>query len=96
MVDNGPRCGVVTNGGDALHYWSDRKCGHLMPYAVDNVVDVNGAGDALAGACLAYLSRGKSIEESILGGMKAAAMVLSHNGPFDFNAAKNFARQESN
>lgn len=46
----------------------------------DEIVDVNGAGDAFVGGLLAYLVQGKSLTDAVHAGHYAAGYVLRRSG----------------
>jgi pseudouridine kinase len=60
----------------------------MLPALVPRVVSVNGAGDALAAGTLLGLLRGQGIDDAVLLGSKAAAMVVQSDQliPDGFNA----------
>lgn len=47
---------------------------------VENIVDLNGAGDAFAGGFLAYHSNGYSLENSVRAGHLAASLIIQTRG----------------
>lgn len=71
----GVRCGVLTDGPHGALVW-DGAARHALPAPPARVVDVNGAGDALAGATLARLALGESLAQATRAGLAAAALTV--------------------
>lgn len=82
FIDHGVQSGTISDGANDLLYWDQGEIFFLKTLPVSKIVDVNGAGDALAGGVLAGLGRGYDFEESIKLGAAAAAFSLSHSGPY--------------
>lgn len=82
LMAAGVRAGTLSQGGGPLHWWSGAARGVLTPPAVARIVDVNGAGDALAGTVLAGLWRGDDFETAARHGVAAAQLTLSTPEPF--------------
>lgn len=81
--DQGIPAGTISNGAEPLHHWFGGKAGSILPEPVINLVDVNGAGDALAGGLLAGLGTGLPFEEAVKLGLAAARRTLTRKGPYD-------------
>jgi pseudouridine kinase len=73
--------GVITQGQGPVIVWDGASVRSLPCPPARVVVDVNGAGDALAGATLAALSRGHDLDEAVRLGMAAARLVLASPEP---------------
>jgi len=72
----GARAGVLTADRTGAIVWQGPREEALAPFPA-NVVNVNGAGDALAGATLARLYRGDDLVTAARIGMAAAAMTVA-------------------
>lgn len=77
-----PRIAIITQGPDETIVASG---GVTTTYPVPAVpeselVDLNGAGDAFVGGLLAYLSKGKPIEEAVAAGHYAAGFIVRRSG----------------
>jgi sugar/nucleoside kinase (ribokinase family) len=73
----GLRAGVVTDGASALIGFDETGEWLLRPPMAERVVDVTGAGDALAGATLAALAAGISLPQALRHGAAAAALTVA-------------------
>ncbi|MGB7285699.1 MAG: PfkB family carbohydrate kinase [Salaquimonas sp.] len=82
FIAQGVKSGTLSNGGNDLIYWHNEKIGQSQVSRPVSLADVNGAGDALAGAVLAGLGTGLEFSEAVKLGLAAAAFSLSHSGPF--------------
>ena len=90
LAENGCNSGVVSDGKDPAWFWHDGKIDFIAVPPVDNVVDVTGAGDGLAGGTLAALLGGQPFETAVARGIAMAAIVLRVAGPYpgnNFNAS---------
>jgi len=81
LVERGIKSGVITDGANPLVYWIDGSVGELAVPQVGQVVDVTGAGDALAGAVIAGLDRGLSFVDAVGVGIKAAGKTIGTDKP---------------
>lgn len=72
----GLRGAVVTDGAGPLVGFDTRGTFAIQPPALDEIADVTGAGDALAGATVAALTRGLPLAEAACEGMAAALLAL--------------------
>lgn len=79
----GARAGIVSDGPHPLYWWAGEEEGLFSAPPVVAIADVNGAGDALAGAVLAGLARGMAFVEAVRLGMAAARLTLARLEPFD-------------
>jgi ribokinase len=80
LLDLGARSAVITLGirGAAI---ADRSgVRQLGAVSVDKVVDTTGAGDAFAGTLAAALAGGRSLDDSVGEGLRAAAEVIGRLG----------------
>lgn len=80
--NKGVSAGTISQGADNLIYWHDGTIGEVMPQKIEDLIDVNGAGDALAGAVLAALAFGKTFPDAVSFANQVAAFSLTHNGPY--------------
>lgn len=73
---------IFTNGPDDTVVYHEGKISKHKPIAVseDDIVDLNGAGDAFCGGLLAGLARGVSLEEAIQAGHNCAYHVILRSG----------------
>jgi pseudouridine kinase len=82
---------ILTDGADAVCVMVNGETGLLQPPKPDHVEDVTGAGDALAGASLAALMSGKTIDHAVAQGLAAAsATVESAKSIADFSSKSRF------
>lgn len=74
---------IFTNGPDETLVYHEGKISTHKPITVpeDEIVDLNGAGDAFCGGLLAGLARGVSLEEAIQAGHYCAYHVIRRSGP---------------
>lgn len=72
----GLRRGVVTHGSEATAAFEDARCWRFDPPVPRRVVDVTGAGDAIAGATVAALLGGASFSDAVREGMAAAMLAV--------------------
>ncbi|WP_367714935.1 PfkB family carbohydrate kinase [Nitratireductor sp. GISD-1A_MAKvit] len=83
----GLNAGVITQGSNALTVFDGSGHWSIVPPRIDPVVDVTGAGDALAGATIAALMRGRSLPEAAREGVAASGLVVaSASAAPDFDA----------
>ncbi len=72
---------VLTDGAYGVFIATERERCHLPAPDLDNeIADVTGAGDALAGGTLAALSRGLALEKAVRAGQSAAQLTLQSSG----------------
>jgi pseudouridine kinase len=81
LTASGVKAGTISVAGGPLTWWDGGAMGRLVPPPVDRIADVNGAGDALAGATLAALARGLPMEDAARIGIAAAQLTLSVREP---------------
>ena len=72
----GLRRGVVTGGGADLLAFDGAESWIVTPPAPSEIVDVTGAGDAIAGATVAWLLGGESFIDAVRAGMAAARLAI--------------------
>lgn len=72
----GLKAGVVTCGGGPTVGFDAAGAFAIEPPAPRHVADVTGAGDALAGATIAAVLRGRGLREALREGMAAALLAL--------------------
>lgn len=73
---NGLKGGVITAGGGPVTGFDERGAFRITPPPARRVVDVTGAGDALAGATVAALMHGKTLRDALRDGMAAAMLTV--------------------
>ncbi|MBB6466514.1 sugar/nucleoside kinase (ribokinase family) [Aminobacter lissarensis] len=76
LREAGLRRGVVTAGGSAVFAYDSAGLSIIAPPAPRRVVDVTGAGDALAGATTVALLRGDRLETALRHGIAAAVLAI--------------------
>lgn len=76
LMKAGLEGGVISDGGHTLHAFQSGRIFTLTPPPVDKIVDVTGAGDALAGATVAAMMRGEPLENALLEGLAASALTI--------------------
>lgn len=72
---------VVTEGRKPICLMDEGEVSKMPLPQVPRVTDVTGAGDALAGATIAALVRGRTLREAVLDGIAAAQLTLAVHGP---------------
>jgi len=72
----GLKRGVVTAGGSGVFAYDTSGLIEVAPPAPRRIVDVTGAGDALAGATTAALMRGLTLERALREGIAAAVLAI--------------------
>lgn len=82
LAKMGTKAGTLSDGAGPLTWWNGNGTGMLKGNQIETVTDVNGAGDALAGAMLAALSKGTPFAEAVRYGMAAARLILKSRQPF--------------
>ncbi|MCI5075416.1 carbohydrate kinase family protein [Oricola sp.] len=83
LCDLGFGGAVVTNGAGPVIVLEDGAHHAVVPPAADEIKDVTGAGDALAGATIAALLRDPdvSLAQAVCSGIAAAQITLRCEGP---------------
>lgn len=84
--------GAVTAGPDGSYVVTPGGIEHVPATAVDNVVDVTGAGDLYAAGFLLGIARGLPLTNAAALGSFAAAEVISHMGARPETPLENLAR----
>ena len=77
----GVAAGTISAADGALTWWDGAERGMLTPPPMEAIADVNGAGDALAGATLAGLAKGLPMAQAAQAGIAAAQLTLSVREP---------------
>ncbi|MCL5784191.1 MAG: carbohydrate kinase family protein [Patescibacteria group bacterium] len=80
IADLGPKMVIITNGGEGSWGVDGEKFYHLGVFPA-KLVEMTGAGDAYATACLAGLFYGKDLAEAMRWGAANAASVIEQVGP---------------
>lgn len=77
LREAGLESAMITDGASVLHAF-DRECiWALDPPAIDQITDVTGAGDALAGAASAAMLQGRTVPEAMREGTAAALCAIA-------------------
>ena len=76
------KSGVISDGNNPLYYWHKGSIHTLEIPPVSEIVDVTGAGDALAAGTIAALTRGESFSNAVCAGITSAQKVLMVNGAY--------------
>jgi pseudouridine kinase len=93
LVDKGVKRCVVTHGAKDVCLADANHLTMMTPPKLTKVVDVTGAGDALAGVTIAALLNNMAFETAVHHGLAAAALtVQSPCAAADFSDAAQFAR----
>lgn len=82
LVAAGAGSGTLSCGPGPLHWWHHGQSGILLPPPAGQIVDVNGAGDALAATILVALDNGMAFETAARLGIAAAQLTLASPDPF--------------
>ena len=77
--------GSLSHGSEKLWVWEDANLCKFQPAKLDNVTDVTGAGDALAGTFIAGLAQGNSLATIAPLAISAAQMTITVKGPYNKN-----------
>ena len=80
IADLGPRVVVITSGSEGSYGYDGEKYFHLGIFPA-KLVEMTGAGDAYATACLAGLFYGKDLDEAMRWGAANSASVVEQIGP---------------
>jgi sugar/nucleoside kinase (ribokinase family) len=75
-MSRGVKSGVVSNGRKTFAYFHKGKVTAVEVPPVDGIVDVTGAGDALAGTVLAGLGKGMGFDEAVRHGAAAGQATI--------------------
>lgn len=76
LNERGLACGVITDGSKPIIAFDHEKRWQIRPPKPRRIVDVSGAGDALAGATIAALLRGVTYIEAAREGAAAALLAI--------------------
>lgn len=87
----GLRRAVMTAGSGSVVVFDPDGMRHMKPPAPRHVVDVTGAGDAIAGASVAALMGGLALDDAVREGMAAALLALESASAVPHLAATEFA-----
>ena len=83
LRDLGVAKGTLSQGSDALWLWDETGVQQFIPPKLDKIIDVTGAGDALAGAFLFGLANGQTMAQSAPLAIAAAQMTIATLGPYN-------------
>lgn len=78
----GVKAALLSDSANPLHGYGAAGSFALQPPKLAAIADVNGAGDALAGAALACLARGMALPDAAAIGVAAAQATLANAEPF--------------
>ena len=67
---------VMTDGANPVRWWQTGEFGYSGVPSPTHLVNVNGAGDCLAGTVLASLSKGESLANAVAYGIVAASLTV--------------------
>ena len=91
LKKDGLKCAVMTDSASSVWLLDKGVISNIKPPSAQEVVDVTGAGDALAGAATAAMMLGIGFNEAILRGVAAAvATVESREAVIDLHRSKRF------
>ena len=76
------KSGVISDGNRPLYYWNKDGVGSLRVPCVSGIIDVTGAGDALAASTIAALLKGEIFANAVGAGINAAQKVLKISGAY--------------
>ena len=82
LIAAGARSGTISAGAGPLSWWHNGQTGTLLPPPVKTIIDVNGAGDALAATVLVALTRGHDFKHAARLGIAAAQLTLGSPEPY--------------
>jgi sugar/nucleoside kinase (ribokinase family) len=82
LAASGVNCGTISSGAGPLFWWHGKQAGSITPPPVGAIVDVNGAGDALAATTLVGLQDGLPFARAVELGVHAAQMTLASAEPW--------------
>jgi pseudouridine kinase len=89
LTEMGLKRAVVTQGGGPVMLLNAGQLREIEPEKAAEIIDVTGAGDALAGVAIAGLMQGLDIETAVRRGMRAATLtVASPKAVIDLRNAK--------
>ena len=77
LAARGLKASLISAGGAPLAILEGGRLREIAPPTPERLVDVTGAGDALAGACIAALMRGLPLAEAAREGVAAAKLALA-------------------
>ncbi len=82
LLKSGCRAVIISQGPGSV-YRHDGSIGEQISVpSIDHVVDVTGAGDALAGGTLSELAKGVRLDEAIATGITVASAIVKIEGPW--------------
>lgn len=87
----GLRCGVLSHAAEPILAFDPDSLLTIDPPAPRRIVDVTGAGDALAGMTAASLIRGAPFAQAVRAGMAAALLAIESADPAPPYTAESFA-----
>jgi sugar/nucleoside kinase (ribokinase family) len=88
----GLKAGVVTSGNGPVLGFDAAGAFTIAPPAPRHVVDVTGAGDALAGATIAALLQGKTLRVALREGVAAATLAVESRAAVPILTEASFAK----
>ena len=76
------KSGIISDGSNPLFYWANDGVQSIDIPPVSEIVDVVGAGDALAAGTIAALVKGDNLSNAVRAGIVSAQKVLMVDGAF--------------
>ncbi|MGC4024072.1 MAG: carbohydrate kinase family protein [Mesorhizobium sp.] len=89
----GLRAGVITSGGGELILFDESGIFSVQPPSPTHLVDVTGAGDALAGVTISALLEGLKLQDAVRQGVAAAVLTLESDRAVVQLETKSFAKK---
>ena len=83
LMDLGIRKCSISQGGEALWVFENETRHKFIPPKLGSILDVTGAGDALAGTFLSALANGISMAKAAPLAIAAAQMIICTHGPYN-------------
>src|SRR5262249_34286364 len=77
LAEMGLGSGLITSGSSAVTGFDANGIFQIVPPKPASVADATGAGDALAGATVAAMMRGKPLRVALRGGIAAAVLTIA-------------------
>ena len=76
------KSGVISDGSNLLYHWDNNGVHSINIPPVSKIVDVTGAGDALAAGTIAALIQGDRFSDAVAAGINSAQEVLLVDGAY--------------
>ena len=82
LASSPAKSGILSDGSNRLFFWDKDGIHSVEISPLSEIVDVTGAGDALAAGTIAALMQGDNFSEAVCAGIKSAQKVLMVNGAY--------------